>query len=1070
MPSQATAPSRPLHSLPPTTPKKPSKGFCSATTPRKRPSVYPGFVWASNLSQPSSVAQPQLPLALTMSTPPSPTSSQDETPAQPPSPSGSQNQVLTPRTMRAVMRGSGIPRTGLYGERARMQLTSEEREQRAEESARSRRERLYGVTTPHDVPTRDYFLGYTLYDIRDTKLVLSKHSRPFVKKSARALIQVAKPDGSGLRPLDHEHAIHIAVDPQAVDVQCLTQSMHGPYQTLRWRDMQAPSTVTLLQGQVRRSVSLQLTRHQTQEQVRLRNNESKILENPPHLQGDLPTVRQNIERLERAILPKTQWVAAVYSKGTAYATQTLIRTNHPSTAALITQQDASPAALLRLLSNNRIPPSPDSEDHTLSTLFSLAHQHGRDHTNLMLEYGSTLQPKHALASRALQSHGDDFLDFVIATRVSNQFAHFYTHSRRLITVQQHVWGLVAPIFWFMLKQLTYICSNASLEEPQQPASSEFRQRLFSSVNQPPDARYVSTRIANSLVRIADEAFNETLADHIRFVGTDSSEYLDAFDAYAKDLSATFRDCLQNLGSEDSEEAPLDERDAQVAQYAPTKLKYILEHQSAFRAEGCPSILGKVPLLSPMCATAMLDDWVSVADMLYIISNFFVPNLSLLKVPNANPKAPSSAPFTSYPSAIPFYLRYWLGYRSHPRWGQLQHGGVEEMLNGEHGEEEEAGSEVVDLAFYTLARSLWRRRETIIRPTQRVLAPPSLTKPSRSRDDQPGDPVFEENLKTAGQSFLHEWLVAITTQAKITQEHVSPRLHPSVPPHVLQSIQEWEQQNEEDRTLPLFQDLQSCCLNFLVSFTGPTNNRSHHSNALTSLYRERLFWQSVLPHLELLPSFASLLASMVEVVHRFSGLEHSPFWIELPDLPRTFDPVNEEYFHTLFVRRARDSRLEAYEKALKTFAKHLAKPNCLGVLPSDQPLPSVHPALRQVFDTLSQLATRISHQLSLVSHSLDLAEFPLLEEEWNDGSPEDEDDPSEPDPSHENALSNSVPFASISDLQDIYRQEEVVEARRRAGNYDDGNRTIDADAVDADYGTMQTLLSLRRAPSIQSNPE
>lgn len=244
-------------------------------------------------------------------------------------------------------------------------------------------------------------------------------------------------------------------------------------------------------------------------------------------------------------------------------------------------------------------------------------QESTDQASHLMSYVKSLHSKSTATSiHRLELRGGEFLQFVISTRISTHFHHFFTETERIIQVQQRIWGLVSPFFQLMLDQLTYIASDDLIPDPLDTKSPQFRASLFAAVTSKASNRYTSPQVLDTLVQIADEQFNEHLVDLISQVGTDSEEFAQAHRQYVKGVISKFSSALTA-----PELADLPPRDRSVLALAQTKLKLILYHHSVWKAEGAPQIDGKVPLFSPMCVSSMIDDWSSLDKILFIVSPY-----------------------------------------------------------------------------------------------------------------------------------------------------------------------------------------------------------------------------------------------------------------------------------------------------------------------------------------------------------------------------------------------------------------------------------------------------------------
>lgn len=273
---------------------------------------------------------------------------------------------------------------------------------------------------------------------------------------------------------------------------------------------------------------------------------------------------------------------------------------------------------MKLLTNNKVPPAPDTEAHQLKNLFRFAHTAGQTDAETLLQYATSLDVPHHKDYNRLVTRGYDFLTFVIATRASTHFDNFMTDSRHIVDVQHYLWGLLAPSFRFMLQQLFYIASDADLptcDQEQEP--EEYTQQLYTAVTSPSPDRYLSKTILDLLVQAADEAFNEHLADEVRLVGTEDKKYLTLFQDYATLVG----DRLQELIDAYKLDKPSNWRaqDEAIVDDALGKLHVILVDQAAFEHVDAPALDGPMPLLSTVAASMIIDHWWALRHVLYAVS-------------------------------------------------------------------------------------------------------------------------------------------------------------------------------------------------------------------------------------------------------------------------------------------------------------------------------------------------------------------------------------------------------------------------------------------------------------------
>jgi hypothetical protein len=405
------------------------------------------------------------------------------------------------------------------------------------------------------------------------------------------------------------------------------------------------------------------------------------------------------------------------------------------------------------------------------------------------------------------------------------------------------------------------------------------------------------------------------------------------------------------------------------------------------------------------------------------------------------------PFTSYPSAIRRFLQYWLGYKYHEDWKTL----TPERMSEEIFEDDTYGWEIVDGVFNLIVRLLWRHRETVLRPAQKILPlmPPVKTSSSRTASSSE-DPEFHAQLMTQGITWLRSWLKAIAKSYKINSGDVTPRLNHTIPADIAKSIDEWELETGETRMRPIFEAMECAVTNFLMSPTGPTNNPAHLQNQLRFLTDEINYYENqLLPTLDAVTPVVTLYTEIVQLIRGFPQLQHAPFWTQIPlkqDGPREID----ERDHTkVLIRKNRTERTVIFNKALASFIKRISQPDCMGV-PVDNEDAQANPESRRKVSSKLHLAFTndigsmvdkaklISHHLGVISESPNLTEWPVIEEQWNDIPPI--------------KTPIALPICTINDLQVHYLSEDVWKVQNEE-NGETGGTRVEEDAANSQFGLL-----------------
>ncbi|KAJ2911385.1 hypothetical protein MD484_g9029, partial [Candolleomyces efflorescens] len=472
------------------------------------------------------------------------------------------------------------------------QLAREERRENSEEKLR----RLMTVVRPMEIADKDAFLGYALLNVvasndggEGPSLEPSPFRRPFSNRQIAKLKFVAGVDGSGLRTRDHEHALNVAVPRTSLDLTSLSQSPYGPHQRIHWLPGAKEQKMILLAGAHRQRVSEDLTKEHTKELLKLEKQLEKALADGQ--MGKENELRVLIGNLKNAMEYRVVWLVMVYDR-----------------ERILQSQQLYGPALLKLITNARVAPAAETEDHELSTVFALAFDARAQGTLDTINYISTLNTKRADAYKRLSIRGGDFMHFVIQTRASTAFDHFYTDSAKILYVQQEVWGLVRPFMWYLWNQGLYMCSDI-VTVATYPALSSALKNWDKTI-------YISRPVLDVLMIVADEAFNEHLADSLIYMGTRSAEYSEAFSDYTAYIATNLPTALKR--SQQDEPGKWTARDIGVGLETGRRVRHILTKQAAYHEPGYPSVDSSVPLFTPMCGTMMLDHWCSVKESLYMV--------------------------------------------------------------------------------------------------------------------------------------------------------------------------------------------------------------------------------------------------------------------------------------------------------------------------------------------------------------------------------------------------------------------------------------------------------------------
>lgn len=275
-------------------------------------------------------------------------------------------------------------------------------------------------------------------------------------------------------------------------------------------------------------------------------------------------------------------------------------------------------ALMKLLTNNKVPPARDTEDHQLKSLFRLAYDMGHPDAPSLLQYATTLDLHHRKEYTRLVHKGYDFLTFVISTRASKHYDHFMTDSRRIVEVQHWIWGLLKPLFMLMWQQMLYISSTAPLPERQEDQDqATYAADVCSAASRGHEGHHLSRPLLDMLVEASDEAFNEHLGTMVHLIGTRDATYAQAFLGYSAQVSDRIQELVDAFRLD--QPSKWGEQDELAYDETLAKIHLLVVEQMAYQPTNSPAIDGNVPLLSSVAASMILEEWWALRDVLYTVS-------------------------------------------------------------------------------------------------------------------------------------------------------------------------------------------------------------------------------------------------------------------------------------------------------------------------------------------------------------------------------------------------------------------------------------------------------------------
>lgn len=369
--------------------------------------------------------------------------------------------------------------------------------------------------------------------------------------------------------------------------------------------------------------------------------------------------------------------------------------------------------------------------------------------------------------------------------------------------------------------------------------------------------------------------------------------------------------------------------------------------------------------------------------------------------------------------------------------------------------------MVAAVFNVLVRLLWRYRESVLRPSQKLIpAFPRAKAPGSKGSSSSSQQIYTSAELDQLGDLVRQWLQELSKDTGVKKMLVTHRLGPLMPQAVRVAAEAYEAATGEEDMIPVLEAFECYIFDFLVSPTGSSNNSRFQQSRIRHIAEEIVFYTyELIPAIKRVTPVASLYAEMVQVVHSFPQLAYARFWSDIPiitDGPRTID---EAQFTQLLVRKDRRIRMDNFNSALANFITRIAKPDCLGVMavPYSDYIPSfgtqdphealehgAHLSLAPSLISIRRQAEIVSHQLALIDYAKDFTEWPVVEDSWHLSDEEMEEAFRLP----------GRAMCGIGNIKLHYQDNEVQAARADAG-LDLTNDEINEDALNTSYGCMQS---------------
>jgi hypothetical protein len=211
---------------------------------------------------------------------------------------------------------------------------------------------------------------------------------------------------------------------------------------------------------------------------------------------------------------------------------------------------------------------------------------------------------------------------------------------------------------------------------------------------------------------------------------------------------------------------------------------------------------------------------------------------------------------------------------------------------------ESGGDVVAAVFNVLVRLLWRYRESVLRPSQKLIPVfPRAKAPGSKGSSSSSQQIYTSAELDQLGDLVRQWLQELSKETGVKKILVTHRLGPLMPQAARDAAEAYEAATGKEDMIPVLEAFECYIFDFLVSPTGASNNSRFQQSRIRHIAEEIVFYTyELIPAIKRVTPVASLYAEMIQVVHSFPQLAYARFWSDIPIItygPQLYLPLRDE---------------------------------------------------------------------------------------------------------------------------------------------------------------------------------
>ncbi|KIL56725.1 hypothetical protein M378DRAFT_16822 [Amanita muscaria Koide BX008] len=758
--------------------------------------------------------------------------------------------------------------------------------------------------------------------------------RPVDQVNVRRLADMGGANAIGLHRTESANELAVGINPDFLDLASLTKAQAGPFPDVAFAEDVTDRHCTLFAGQ-HRIEAVKLILGETLKE--LEKVQKKVLTRP---------VDSSLEaqgRLVGKLKEHGRWLVAFYNIETLDA-----------------DKDNRQSIILKLSTNNSLHAKPDTPQHHFKRVMCcLSEAEGVDY-EATFSYATTLDAHHGMDVKTLLTKHINTCLFFFSIFKFHAFRDRDFHPKDWVGANKTIYGFLSPFLLAGKDQLLYLGSCFD------NTATITNLELNDILNDPAKSPYLSHKVVNALIELADECYLEHLRPLMDYFGQESPAWSVAFNLYHQELKQQ----IPLLISMDDPDVT--EQDQDVLQQLLSKVEKIYGEGLLTGTFSVPKLDGKVPLLCPGFIEDMRNMFIKIEPALQLIASWMVPGLGDQHKQRARATASvtdSNEAFHSDTTKILESLKYFYAYKVEQNWPSLD---PDLLENLQLGEPPMPAMHHICNAWYGIIDLVLLRRNTVLVPNMDAIIQALELASKDKGKKKAGAEVSQEDQALQDAHILHEqnfqgllksWAesnyAAMKMQDKqFKKTNMHPRQMQAAPEDILQQVQ----QMPPEYQLALC-GLQNTSYNWMTSKTGNNtlNQRTRFMKAL--LDEAQNHEQKRIPLLQKCPSLYNLRSEMLSMINGTPGLQHFQFWSTYiqpleQGIRKAYDDSLVEENQKLF----KGSLIELkFHKAWRTFYNQLASPDVLGIPVRDPSKDeddnivgyALHQSLEQDFSKLHQ---------------------------------------------------------------------------------------------------------------------